>query len=243
MKDIALKDDQWEYLERGPAKHLHRHRLNAILEILRSVSLLKTNVRVLDLGCGDGVITLNVARLTELATGSIVGLDMDIVRLKRAKRKDYDKIVSFCKGTALSLPFQEDIFDIIILHHVIEHIKNDKKVIAECYRVLSNHGLLIIGIPNEGGFIGNIIRLCHKEAYSKSEHVNFYSAESISRMLTENGFKIVSLKRFGFLVPIMIIHYIVLRTKPLFEFGNFLTQFIKFTADSLLLLAEADKIK
>jgi ubiquinone/menaquinone biosynthesis C-methylase UbiE len=70
--------------------------------------------RVLDLGCGDGRLTLGVARFAK----TVDGIDPDreaIVAAKKSARKAGVRNVRFAAGAAQHLPFPDATFDVVIL--------------------------------------------------------------------------------------------------------------------------------
>ena len=113
-----------------------------------------------------------------------------------------------------NLEFNDKFFDIILMHHIIEHIKNDVGVLKECHRVLKDDGYLIIGTPNEGGLIGRFLRVVNKKSYDDFEHVNFYTPKSMERLLNQNGFVCYENKGVGLLFPYFPVHYKILRNIP-----------------------------
>src|SRR5208283_3966594 len=55
-----------------------------------------------------------------------------------------------CDGT--NLPFKDSSFELVTMLHVIEHIKNDKDVLGEIYRVVKKDGAVLIVTPNANRF-------------------------------------------------------------------------------------------
>ena len=51
------------------------------------------------------------------------------------------------KADITNLPFDENVFDLIICNHVLEHIQDDKIAMKEIYRVLKKNGVAIMQIP------------------------------------------------------------------------------------------------
>ena len=51
------------------------------------------------------------------------------------------------KADICNLPFPDDQYDLILCNHVLEHIPDDLKAMAELYRVLKNDGILIAQVP------------------------------------------------------------------------------------------------
>ena len=54
------------------------------------------------------------------------------------------------EGDALNLPFPDDSFDVVIISEVMEHIPDDKGVLAEMVRVLKPGGRIAITVPRYG---------------------------------------------------------------------------------------------
>lgn len=102
--------------------------------------------KVLDIGCSYG------AALGSLSgkASELWGVDMDEVALTKA-RATYPNI-KFIHQTATTLPFDSNMFDVVILSEVIEHVgeENKKVVIDEAWRVLKDNGLFIFTAPHEG---------------------------------------------------------------------------------------------
>lgn len=175
----------------------------------------------------------------ECPNAEIIGIDIEKSRIKRAQDnlKQFQNI-TFTTGNATKLKFKSSYFDCIVIHHVIEHIPDDKKVMRECARVLKRGGYLIIGIPNEGSAIGKLLRIVEAPRYKLSEHIHFYSAESMSELMRTGGFKAVDIRGFGFLFPFFPVVWFILWCTPLFKFCNWITQKVSFTADSLFLVGK-----
>lgn len=232
MKWTAKK--QYDVLETGICRNLHRVRvIHIINKIVAMKFKTKRPLRILDIGCGDGVITKCIKK--QFPEEQIEAIDMDKIRLDRARI--YCSGVTFQQGDIRFLPFRDCVFEIVLCHHVIEHIVGDTKVLDECQRVLVSGGLLILGIPHEGGGIGRILRLLHPKLYAESEHINFYSIGDMSRLLSKSGFINIEYAKFGFLFPHYYIHLLLLWNPITFKLGHIISQYVDFTADSVIFLA------
>jgi SAM-dependent methyltransferase len=99
--------------------------------------------RVLDVGCGSGVVTRDIARRVG-ANGRVVGVDPSgallTVAREIAARSDVADRIEFQEGSALALPFADDAFDRAIAVTVLGHIPNGDAAIPELVRVVRSGG-------------------------------------------------------------------------------------------------------
>jgi len=96
---------------------------------------LKPNTIWLDLGCGSGIHS----RLLERMGLNVVSVDI-------AKTISFP-LSNFIIANAEFLPFRTEIFKVIIVSHMLEHVRNKMKVLKEIYRVLAPDGILILVVP------------------------------------------------------------------------------------------------
>lgn len=223
-----------DVLERGLCRHLHRVRLAHIIDQVAAIERrAASRLRILDAGCGDGVITGSLRE--SFPQARVVGVDADAVRLERARRSC--RGVVFARADVDRQPWSASAFDVVICHHVIEHVPDDAAVLKECRRVLRPGGSLILGIPHEGGLVGRILRRLHRRLYAEGEHVNFYTIRDMRARLLEHGFTQVEVAKFGFLFPHYYVHLLLLSNALTFRVGHLISQYVDGTADSLIFLA------
>lgn len=101
-------------------------------------------MKVLDLGCGTGTLTLMLKHTypeTEVA-----GLDGDPQVLEIAREKTRGVDIQWDEGLASSLPYPDSAFDRVVTSLVVHHLVTDDKrrAFKEIYRVLKPHGELHI---------------------------------------------------------------------------------------------------
>lgn len=105
-----------------------------------------TRGRALDIGCGPGQLTLELARITEL---EVVGLDIEpeAVAIARghADAMGLDHRVSFVAGDAHSLPFSDDSFDLVFSRGTLPFLRDHALALQEVYRVLRPGGVAFLG--------------------------------------------------------------------------------------------------
>ena len=102
--------------------------------------------RLLVVGCGSGVETAVLAR-TLHAEG--MGIDM-----RSAFDPKAAEIVTLQWGDATRLEFEDGSFDLAFSYHVLEHIPDYTRAIAEMRRVLSPGGTCCVGTPNRDRLVG-----------------------------------------------------------------------------------------
>ena len=105
---------------------------------------IQPNMKVLDLGCGTGTLTLMLKQVQPEAR--ITGLDGDPQVLKLARQKSGGMNIQWDEGLAFSLPYPDACFDRVVTSLVIHHlITEDKRhTFEEIYRVLRPGGELHI---------------------------------------------------------------------------------------------------
>jgi len=111
-----------------------------------------TGGRLLEVGCGDGLFLLPLAKASKLR---LVGLDVFDPTFEEAKRRVREqKIgnVSLVKGKAQSLPYREGAFDTVVCINTLNSLQSKAEVagaIAEMGRICKQEGCLILDFRNE----------------------------------------------------------------------------------------------
>lgn len=233
--DAWLVEDQNKWLETGYVRHHHRKRVNYIIRTIRNFKSSK-NQKILDIGCGDGSLTKHLEKINN---NEVYGSDLSPLRIKRAE--EICKKSSFLLANALYLPFEDNTFDVILLHHVLEHIPDDEGIIKEIYRILKVGGVFILGVPNEGSIMGNILHKVEPQILKTTDHVHFYTSKILSHKLLKSSFKIEDTGYIGFFIPFQPLHSRLIRFKFIYEPLHLITQVLKFTADSLFFVARKER--
>ncbi len=96
--------------------------------------------RVLDLGCGNGSYTAELAR----RAASVCGVD-----LQRQHLKAFRQPIHRVQAAGESLPFASESFDVVTMIEVLEHTRCDEEVLKECFRVLKPGGVVVLFVPNK----------------------------------------------------------------------------------------------
>ncbi len=104
---------------------------------------LRGDERILDVGCGPGVLSVEIAK--RLKSGHITGLDLseNMIALAQAlARAHLLGNVRFERGDALNLHFPEGSFDVVISTAVLPWVKDPRRLLLELHRVLKKGGKL-----------------------------------------------------------------------------------------------------
>lgn len=107
------------------------------------VPQLEEGASLLDIGCGPGTITIDFAK--RLAPGRVVGMDAAAGVLDHARALALDAglaNIEFVAGDAYALPFDDDTFDIVHAHQVLQHVSDPVAVLREMARVAGPGGLV-----------------------------------------------------------------------------------------------------
>lgn len=127
--------------------HTWRTAQNSAAHLLGS---LKPGQSLLDIGCGPGTITADLARL--VAPGLTVGLDasQEIIDQARAGAASVENL-SFQVGDAYALPFADCSFDVVHAHQVLQHLTDPVGALREWRRVVAPGGVIALRESDYGG--------------------------------------------------------------------------------------------
>ncbi|MEM2910301.1 MAG: methyltransferase domain-containing protein [Nitrososphaerota archaeon] len=129
-------------------RYWHQKRFEVIKSMLKNSTGL-----ILDIGCNGGTFTNIIKKATSNST--IIGIDIHKEAVKYAAKK-YDDI-SFLVGDGQSLPFRNDLFDLITCLEVLEHMPQPDRSLKEINRCLKVGRNAILLIPDVKNFLFKII--------------------------------------------------------------------------------------
>ena len=154
---------------------------------------------MLDLGCGEGRHIFGL--MEKFPDLKCIGLDPHIESLEKAFEglKFLESIsnskTNFLSGSAYSLPFSDDSFDLVVCSEVLEHLHDYKDAIKEINRVLKPGGQFLASVPAE--FPEKICWLL-SEAYQNQPggHLRIFKKNELIKEVAEHNFSFESSQRF-----------------------------------------------
>ncbi len=147
--------------------------------------------RLLDVGCGEGMFLCEAAARGWMTWGT----ELSPYAARYASTALGREI--FC-GELYDASFPQEFFDVVTLWHVLEHVREPARYLAEIRRVIRPGGLLVIAVPNVDDLLmqaayrivrGRPLRLFSKE--DREIHLYHFSARTIGMYLERFGFSAI----------------------------------------------------
>jgi 2-polyprenyl-3-methyl-5-hydroxy-6-metoxy-1,4-benzoquinol methylase len=140
---------------------------------------------VLDVGCGEGVLTYKWAQ--QLGERRIVGIDLADPKLEAEWATRQRPNLEYRTMRAENLPFAEHEFGLASAIEVLEHVPDPEHTLGEMARVASGH--LLVSVPREPLWRGlNIARGAYlRELGNTPGHLNHWSKRAFASLLGRYG--------------------------------------------------------
>jgi 2-polyprenyl-3-methyl-5-hydroxy-6-metoxy-1,4-benzoquinol methylase len=139
---------------------------------------------ILDVGCGEGIVSERLARRTG---ATVVGLDLDDEHLVAEWRRRESDLLSFRPGSAYELPFDDASFDCVCALEVLEHLQRPRDALAEVARVARS--AFLVSVPREPLWRASHL-LAGRDVRALGNtpgHVNHWSARSFEGLVSDFG--------------------------------------------------------
>lgn len=107
-------------------------------------------LRILDVGCGNGQLLAEL--ICRYPNSFFYGTELSSGRIKLAQQYLGCDVSFVQTGSSGYIPFQDNVFDLIFVTEVIEHLKQPVLFLREIYRLLASSGRLVLTTPNSDAY-------------------------------------------------------------------------------------------
>jgi len=165
---------------------------------LMKAAALRPGERVLDVGCGTGVVT----RLAAGETGSqVAGLDLNPGMLAIAQSvTSAEMSIDWHEASAESIPLPDESFDVVLCQMTLQFVSDKSSAVREMHRVLASGGRLVLNTPGQMQELFSIMESA-LERHLSPEAAGFLKAvfslndpAEVQGLLTEGGFRDVGVQ-------------------------------------------------
>jgi len=153
---------------------------------LHCKGFIKEDSKILDLGCGSGIIGKNFQKYFK---GDLIGVDIKDQRTVNIPFQIYNGI---------SLPFSENCFDVVLINYVLHHCQNPSIIIEEAKRVAKDKIIIFEDLAE--GTLAKLICKIHGISFDflfqkNKETGNFKKGNEWGKIFENSGLKLVFEKR------------------------------------------------
>lgn len=152
----------------------------------------RTDLDILDAGCGTG-ITLSWLR-SYSQPNPVVGIDISEHALDFCRARGHSEVH---QASVTDVPFDDERFDLIVCHDVIQHLADDRAALREFYRVLRPGGALLVRTNTKLG-IG-------KDTTAASRDYRMYTCDELRTKTTEAGLRVQQMSHVNMLMSLALI--------------------------------------
>lgn len=166
--DRNIEGRDWYFL-------IYERKMKIILEIIEEFR----EKKILDCGCGEGVLVEEFKKKGYNIEGIDLNYESEFVK----------------KGDITSMDYPDNHFDVLLLLDVFEHLSYNEqyKALNEIKRILKDHGILILSIPNVANISSRLKFLILGELSRTDKdynHLGERTFREMKRILQQNGFYI-----------------------------------------------------
>ncbi|MFC1808253.1 class I SAM-dependent methyltransferase [Candidatus Omnitrophota bacterium] len=176
-----------------------KRRASRRAEYLKELGALDSSKKVLEVGCGIGIFTKELA-----STGArIVAIDISPHLIERAKRDVKDDNIEFKICDVDNLPFKNEEFDVVLGTNVLHHL-DIYTAIRQIYRVLEKGGKIIFTEPNivNPQIAAQRFIPFMRHLFYETPNERAFSRWGLKNFLSRRGFVDIVIKPYDFLHPL-----------------------------------------
>jgi 2-polyprenyl-3-methyl-5-hydroxy-6-metoxy-1,4-benzoquinol methylase len=140
--------------------------------------------RVLDVGCGKGLLLL---RLRD-AGWDVHGTELSEISSRYARGQG----LPVHQVAVEQAGFEPQSFDLVTMFHVLEHLTDPRHTLEHLWALLRPGGFLVVEVPNIGSWYARFFG-DHWFHYDVPRHVYHFNRSTLERMLNASGFDLVSM--------------------------------------------------
>jgi ubiquinone/menaquinone biosynthesis C-methylase UbiE len=148
-------------------------------------------LKVLDIGCSEGMMMLYCNKNSTPV--EFYGIDILRERLDKALERGY-KSVLLQDIRKRPFPYKDNMFDVVICSHILEHLVNPGELLGELRRVIKRGAIIIVGVPI--GLLPGILWRRHitplynkrktiAESLKRFGHVKFFTLPELKKLLRQ----------------------------------------------------------
>lgn len=179
----AVKYDRWIENSFDEQYRVFRKRIK---------SYIRSDDEILEIGCGTGDISFQVAPLCKKVTGTDISPEMIAIARSKLADGDYPNL-SFSVEDAYKLPFPDAAFHKVICVNALQTMKEPERVVREARRVLKNNGEFIAVMYCYGDSkVKDIIKLfTFVVKRGRPKYWTFFKRGGVAKLFTDAGYEIV----------------------------------------------------
>jgi 2-polyprenyl-3-methyl-5-hydroxy-6-metoxy-1,4-benzoquinol methylase len=141
--------------------------------------------RLLDVGCGDGLL------LAQARAGGwqVAGVEIRARLVQRLRREEPD--VPVHHGQVQDASFPDASFDVVTLINVLEHVHYPLAMVAECGRIVRPGGIVAVHVPNAGGLQARLFGAGWRHLETL-EHLYYFDRRTLGKLLWRCNLEVIA---------------------------------------------------